>query len=127
MTEAIIDASALLALLNSEPGAGVVAEVIPEGVISAVNLFEVVAKLSEAGVPEDTVHQVIQPLGLDVVPFDEEQAYRAGLLRMVTIDSGISAGDRACLSLAETLGVTALTADEAWAKLSVGAVVKLIR
>ena len=127
MPEAVIDASALLALLNAEPGADVVAEALPGGVISAINLSEVVAKLCEAGVPEKAIHQALQPLGIEIVPFDEEQAYRAGLLRASTQDMGVSLGDRACLSLARMLGVKALTADRAWAGLSVGATIKLIR
>ncbi|MBI2830339.1 MAG: type II toxin-antitoxin system VapC family toxin [Chloroflexi bacterium] len=127
MPEAVIDASALLALLNVEPGAGMVAEALPNGVISSVNLSEVVAKLSDAGMPENAIRQALQPLGLEIVPFDEEQAYQAGLLRTATQDMGLSLGDRACLSLAKTLGVVALTADRAWSGLSVGATIKVIR
>jgi ribonuclease VapC len=125
--EAVIDASALLALLNAEPGADIVSEALPGGVISAVNLSEVVAKLCEVGIPEEAIHQALQPLGLEIVPFNEEQAYQAGLLRTVTHDMGISLGDRACLSLAIMLGVVALTADRAWAELSIGAKIKMIR
>jgi ribonuclease VapC len=127
MPEVVVDASALLALLNAEPGTDVVAEALPGGVISAVNLSEVVAKLCEAGMPEKAIHQALQPLGLEIVPFDEEQAYQAGLLRTATQNIGVSLGDRACLSLAKMLGVSALTADRAWAGLSVGATIKVIR
>jgi ribonuclease VapC len=127
MPEAVIDASALLALLNDEPGADVVAEALPQGVISAVNLSEVVAKLCDAGMPEKAIHQALQPLGIEIVPFDEEQAYQAGLLRSSTQDFGISLGDRACLSLAKKLGIEALTADRAWAELSIGTTIKVIR
>jgi PIN domain nuclease of toxin-antitoxin system len=123
----VIDASALLALLNDEPGADVVAEALPEGVISAVNLSEVVAKLCDAGMPEKAIHHALQPLGIEIVPFDEEQAYQAGLLRTSTQDFGISLGDRACLSLAKKLGIDALTADRAWTELSIGTTIKVIR
>ena len=127
MPEAVIDASALLALLNDEPGADVVAEALPQGVISTVNLSEVVAKLCDAGMPEKAIHQALQPLGIEIVPFDEEQAYQTGLLRTSTQDLGISLGDRACLSLAKKLGIDALTADKAWAELSIGTMIKVIR
>jgi PIN domain nuclease of toxin-antitoxin system len=123
----VIDASALLALLNAEPGADIVTEALPGGVISAVNLSEVIAKLCDAGMPEKAIRQALQPLGLEIVHFDEEQSYQAGLLRTSTQDMGISLGDRACLSLAKMLGAVALTADRAWAELSVGATVKVIR
>jgi PIN domain nuclease of toxin-antitoxin system len=125
--EVVIDASAILALLNAEPGADTVIEALPGGIISAVNLSEVVAKLCDAGMPEKAVRQALQPLGLEIVPFDEEQAYQAGLLRTVTHDMGISLGDRACLSLAKMLGVAALTTDKLWAELSIGATIKVIR
>ena len=62
---------------------------------------EIVAKLCQAGMPENAIRQAIQPLGLEVEPFDEEQAYRAGLLLGATQRLGLSLGDRACLSLAK--------------------------
>ena len=127
MPEAVIDASALLALLNSEPGSDVVAEALPEGVISSVNLSEVIAKLCDAGMPEKAIRQALQPLGLEVVAFGEEHAYQAGMLRTSTQNMGISLGDRACLSLAKMKNVIALTADRAWAGLSVGIIIKVIR
>ena len=40
---------------------------------------------------------------------------------------GSALGDRACLGLAQCLGVRALTADQEWAKLSLGISVKVIR
>jgi PIN domain nuclease of toxin-antitoxin system len=125
--ETVIDASALLALLNAEPGEDIVTEALPGGAISAVNLSEVIAKLCDAGMPEKAIRRALQPLGLEVVPFDEEQSYQAGLLRTVTQDTGISLGDRACLNLAKMREAIALTADKAWSRLSVGVTVKVIR
>lgn len=127
MAETVIDASALLALLNDEPGAAIVAEALPQGAMSAVNLSEVIAKLCAAGMPEKAIYQALQPLGLEILPFDEEQTYQAGLLRTSTRSRGVSLGDRACLGLANKLGIPALTADRAWAELSVGVTVKVIR
>lgn len=127
MPEVVIDASALLALLNAEAGADIVAEALPSGVISAVNLSEVVAKLSEAGIPEKAIIRMLQPLGLETIPFDMEQALNAGLLRAMTQGAGLSLGDRACLNLAKMLGLPALTADKAWTEISVGASVRVIR
>ena len=46
----VLDASALLALLQNEPGSDAVAAVLPHAVLSAVNLSEVVAKMVERGV-----------------------------------------------------------------------------
>lgn len=50
MSEAVLDASALLALLNQEPGHEEVVRPIPDAAISAVNLSEVAAKLARGGV-----------------------------------------------------------------------------
>lgn len=127
MPKVVIDASALLALLNAEPGADIIAEAISEAVISTVNLSEVIAKLCAAGMPANAIRQVIQPLGLDIEPFDEEQAYQAGFLHASTQGTGISLGDRACLSLAKMLGVAALTTDKMWKGLAVGTTIKVIR
>jgi PIN domain nuclease of toxin-antitoxin system len=127
MPEIVLDASALLALLNAEPGGDVVTESLPRAVISAVNLSEVIAKLAESGMPEKVVRQVLEPLGLDIAPFDEEQAYQAGLLRARTRELGLSLGDRACLSLGKILNAVVLTADTTWAKLTLGVTVKTIR
>lgn len=127
MTDAVIDASALLALLNGEPGAEIVAGYLTRGIISSVNLSEVVAKLADGGIPEHGIRNTLVPLGLNVSLFDEGQAYTAGLLRAATRDLGLSSGDRACLGLAKTLNVAALTADRAWAQLSIGVTIKVIR
>jgi ribonuclease VapC len=127
MTEFVLDASALLALLNAEPGADIVTEALPGAVISAVNFSETVAKLCGAGMPAKIIHQVLESLGMEVIPFDTEQAYQTGLLWAVTRDAGISLGDRACLSLGKTLGRMVLTADKTWTKLSIGVTVRPIR
>lgn len=123
----VLDASALLALLNSEAGADVVAQSVSEAVISTVNLSEVIGKLCAAGMPEEAIRQALYGLDLEVIPFDEEQAYGAGLLRSVTDEKGLSLGDRACLDTARRLGFSALTVDRVWKELSVGVDVGLIR
>ncbi len=127
MADVVLDASALLALLNSESGAESVAAVLPDAVVSAVNLSEVVAKLAEAGMPEKAIRDALQALPLSIAPFDREQAYEAGLLRPSTRGMGLSLGDRGCLRLAQRLGVPALTADKSWGRLAVGVKVRVIR
>jgi ribonuclease VapC len=127
VSKTVIDASALLALLNAEPGADIVADALPDGAISAVNLSEVIAGLSAAGMPENAIRQALRSLGLEIIPFDEEQAYQAGLLYTSTREAGLSLGDRACLGLSVTLGISALTADRVWAGLPVGITIQVIR
>jgi len=112
---AVLDASALLALLQNEPGAEVVAARLPQCVMSAVNLSEVVAKLVDRGLPEADLRAALDMLDIDVRDFDTEAAYAAGELRRITRSAGLSLGDRACLALAMRLGAAAVTADRGWA------------
>ncbi len=123
----VLDASALLAAMLGERGADVVAEHFSDACISAVNLSEVVAKLSERGVPDDDIRESLADLDLDVRDFDTAQAMRAGVLRNLTRAKGLSLGDRACLALASELGATALTTDGAWQDLDLDVAVVLAR
>ncbi len=127
MSNFVLDASAILALLNAERGADLVLDALPKAVLSTVNLAEVVTRLSSHGMPENEIHEALAVLGLEIIPFDEEQAFRAGLLSNVTQSAGLSLGDRACLALATITHSTALTADKAWQSLDIGVPIKLIR
>ena len=123
----VLDASALLALLNAEPGAGTVERALPEAVISAVNLSETVAKLTDIGVPEAEAWQAAADLVPVVVDFDAEAARQCAKLRVATREHGLSFGDRACLALARRLRLPVLTADRAWRKLSLGIEIRYLR
>lgn len=123
----VLDASALLAVMNDEPGAMIIRDAIPEAVISAVNLAEVVSKLVDGGMPEAQIFDDIGELDISNVSFDVQQAYATGLLRSATRSRGLSLGDRACLNLARHLGLPVLTADRAWAELDLGVEVRLAR
>jgi PIN domain nuclease of toxin-antitoxin system len=127
MSDYVLDASALLALLNEEDGAGLVQEVLPHAVVSAVNLAEVVTRLVAIGMPEREIRDGLTLLGLKIIPFEEEGAFVSGFLYAKTKPLGLSLGDRACLGLAKTRGATALTADRTWQDLNIGVKVKLIR
>ncbi len=127
MSSVVLDASALLALLNAEPGADTVAAALPEAVIGAVNYAEVVSKLAEAGLSEAELRETLDGLALDVRPFDRAQAHAAGLLRPATRARGLSLGDRACLALGRALQAPVLTTDSAWEGLDLGVEVRQIR
>lgn len=125
----VIDASAVLALLFAEPGAGVVRAHLRGGVIGTANLVEVLSKLSDKGMPAAQASQAVELLGLEVTPMTEAQARRAAALRPATRSAGLSLGDRACLALAAELGLPALTADRGWTTVAaaVGVNVQVIR
>lgn len=110
----VLDASALLCLLNGEAGAERVAQALPAAVIGAANLAEVVGKLRDRGLSVGKVAEVLGGLHLDVRLLTPAQGYAAGHLRPATRSFGLSLGDRACLALAAELDAPALTADKAW-------------
>lgn len=117
MSEAVLDSSAILALLLGEPGAAKVRDALPGGLLSSVNLAEVVSKLCERGMPAAEAMMAVASIGVDIVSFDAEQAHLAGEMRPATRAAGLSLGDRACLALARQRGLPTLTADAAWAGL----------
>jgi ribonuclease VapC len=127
VSEVVLDASALLAVLRAEPGAEQVERRLEGARIGAVNLSEVVAKLNEDDVPEAEIRRAIGRLELDVHAFDAEHAYIAGILRHATRALGLSFGDRACLALAQSLGALVLTADRSWSRLDLGIAIDVIR
>ena len=127
MSKFVVDASAILALLNQEKGSEEIAQGISNAVISSVNLSEVVAKLAEGGITEKDIEQILVNLSLEVVPFSQEQALTAGMLRPSTKFLGLSLGDRACLGLGISLNLPVLTTDQVWANLNLGVEVRLIR
>ena len=127
MTSVVLDASALLAMLNSEPGSGAVQESLPGAAISAVNLSEVISKLSERGMPEPAIRAALEGLGLEVHPFDADAAYSTARLRTATKPYGLSLGDRTCLALGLALKAPVLTADRTWKKLKLGVKIRAIR
>jgi len=130
---AVLDASALLALLLDEPGAQRVEEALAEGAaISAVNLAEALSKLAERGGDPKGVRDRLKREGilgevLVVFPFTEEDALWVARFRPLTRSLGLSLGDRACLALAQRLNLPALTVDASWGALSLGVAVEVVR
>jgi ribonuclease VapC len=127
VTDVVLDASAVLALVHREPGAERVKAVLPLAALGSVNLAEVVTKLVERRVPLDTIADLLRHFDLDLHPFDEALAFEAGALRASTSGRGLSLGDRACLALARRLGARVLTADRAWRDLDLGVQVEMLR
>lgn len=124
---AVLDSSAVIALLRQEPGHQVVADHLSDAVISTVNWAEIVQKVLTRGWPMSAVRG-LRSLGVHVLPFTAAEAERSAELWEVTRSAGLSLGDRACLAV--TVGIpdgTAVTADRAWADLDVGVPVQLIR
>lgn len=123
----VFDSSAVLAIAFGEHGADRAADALGDGVLSAVNASEVIARLVERGASDEDARESLQGFGLAIRPFDEGLAIAAGLLRRSTRTHGLSLGDRACLALARRERATVLTADRSWANLELDLEIEFIR
>lgn len=128
----MLDASAVLALVQGEPGAGTVADLLRDAVMSTVNWAEVAAKVHGAtangsGAGAADLRYELCALGLRLVEFSAEQADTAGELQRGTRELGLSLGDRACLALGIARNETVFTADRAWQRVRLGVDVEVIR
>jgi ribonuclease VapC len=128
MNRVVLDASALLAVLNQEPGAETLTpEVLSGAILSTVNLAEVQGKLVGRGLRPEEAWEAVVSLIREAVPFTAEHARLAGDLVAETRPLGLSLGDRACLALGLTLNAPVYTADKSWKKVKVGARIHVIR
>lgn len=117
MKSAILDASAVLAVLFREAGAELVRSHLASARISSLNYCEVLTQTRKLTQSLEDAKRYLDRLNLRVVPFDTEQAALAAKLSPMLEPHGLSLADRACLSLAMRDGGMVLTADRAWAKL----------
>ena len=123
----VLDASAVLAVIWDEPGCDLVLDSIDDAVMSAVNYAEVLTKISDRGVEGKSAKALLAGLAVEIIGFDKAQAETVSQLRTQTRHLGLSLGDRACIALATSKGWPVLTADKAWAQLSISVEVKLVR
>ena len=114
MTPIVLDASALIAMLKQEAGGDMVAQVIGDTKITAINYAEVISHFCHAGMPIAEVDAMLRPLPLVIVSADEKLARLAGHLRTLTSSAGLSLGDRFCLALAQLENLPAWTSDRKW-------------
>ena len=128
MNSIVLDASALLAVLNREPGAErLTPQLLSAAISSTVNLAEVQSKLVSRGIkPDEAWEATISPTRESAV-FTDEQAKIAGSLIARTSAFGLSIGDRACLALGIALKAPVYTADRSWKNLKLGVRIHLVR
>lgn len=128
MSRIVLDASALLAVLNAEPGSNELsAEVLSISASSTVNLAEVQTKLVDRGLSPDSAWAAIRSVPSEAIDFTTEQAKTAGSLIAQTRPLGLSLGDRACLALGLALKAPVYTADRSWKNLKLGVRIHVIR
>ena len=112
--QVLLDASAVLAWLQQEPGSEVVDAVLDQALISTVNAAEVVHKLISKGATADRAWKIFDQICLTTVDFNFEMSRTSS---QYSGTKGLSLGDRACLGTASTLGIQVLSSDQRWADL----------
>ncbi len=128
MSRIVLDASALLAILNGEVGAEqLTPRLLSDAIASTVSLAEVQSKLVTRGVdPDDAWDAALSPIR-ESEPFTAEHARIAGDLVARTRPLGLSLGDRACLAVGIALQSAVYTADHSWKGLRLGIRIHHIR
>lgn len=127
MAEAVLDASAILAMLRSEPGAAEVESIIANAIVSNVNEAEVIGKLIFRGYTAEQALETVRNLPYRLAELDVALARRAGVLWQATKPQGLSLADRCCLALAERERLPALTTDSSWSNVNIDVEIRLIQ
>ena len=113
----IFDTSALLAIINNEPGAEVVQNHISSAGMCTANIAEVVTYLVRNDYTDEIKLQqiinLVKPIALDV-----PTAINAGTMTNITKKLGLSLGDRSCLATAKLLDIPVYTADKKWSEIA---------
>lgn len=129
MSQVVLDSSALVALIRSEAGADMVEPLLPETIMSAVNVAEVVKVLQRKGFSYDEATLSVSTLVGEISPYSRNEAYQSASFEEISKRYGLSLGDCACLALSKERSLPALTADKAWKEAAnhISADVRLIR
>ena len=128
MSNVVVDASILLAVIHRERGfEKVTPDLLARAVVSTVNLAEVQGKLVSAGWSRDEAWEDATGLVSEVLPFTADHARVAGNLIVETRLLGLSLADRACLALGLAAKATVYTADRSWKDLKLGLRIQMIR
>lgn len=128
MNKPVLDSSAILAVVNAEPGHEKLSgELLTHAVASTVNLAEGHAKLLSRGWPSDLAWQDANGPIDEAIPFEPEHARIAGDLVSATRHLGLSLGDRACLALALALNAPVYTTDKSWKSLKLKIPIHVLR
>ncbi len=114
--QVVLDASAVLAYLQGEPGSAAVEQALQTQncVVTAANQAEIIVKALDRGVGTDAIQAILAELPYAVVDVQAADGVLAGLMRPATRAWGLSLGDRLCLAVAQRLKARVLTADRTW-------------
>ena len=112
----VLDASAILAFLQGEPGEDVVRQALQDGlcVVSAAHQAEIIAKCLDRGGDRATIEIILTELAYKVIDITGDDGAQAGWMRRDTRNMRLSLGDRLCLAAAQRLKARVVTADRPW-------------
>jgi PIN domain nuclease of toxin-antitoxin system len=128
MNRVVLDASAVMVVINGEAGADkLTPQILSNATASTVNLAEVYGKLLQRGFTPEHAWTAANGTIQEAVAFTTEQAKTAGDLVAETRALGLALGDRACLALGISLHAPVYTADRSWKNLKVGVRIHVIR
>lgn len=120
----VFDSSAVLAIMYDEPGRAIAEARLSGGVVSTVNVAEVLGDYVASGRGDlAAARRAFDGLDLPVAEPDYDQAARAVELKRPKL----SLGDRFCLALGEARGDRIVTADQAWATIDLNVPLEFIR
>ena len=122
---ALLDASAVLAWLQQEPGGAEIKRLLDGGLITAASWSEVLQKVSQHGGDIDEVGLLLRALGLKVTDVTRADGERAA--HLWNRSNPLSLADRLCLAAAHRLGLPAVTAESRWVQSDSGVDVQLTR
>jgi len=124
----ILDASALLALIQEETGAEIIKPLLKFSVMSAVNVTETLSVLQRTNISPEEGLTLITDIVTTIVPFDLEQAEQVAKLHPLVQPQGLSLADRACIALGIKLQIPIYTADRIWDEIKLDNIdIRLIR
>ena len=128
MNKCVLDASAILAIVNHEPGhEKLTPRLLNESVASAVNVAEAHSKLVSLGWKPKEAWEDARGLISETISFDDLQARMMGDLIPQTRPFGLSFGDRACLALGLLLKAPIYTAEKSWTRIGLATPIHVIR
>lgn len=130
MNKVVLDASALLALINNEKGAEKIEPLIGNTLMCSVNVTEVASKVYDllGNNNEELCKLSVEPFLYSIIDFDKSLCYSAAALKALTKHKGLSLGDRACIATGLYFDLPVYTADKVWGELDIPNLkLKLIR
>ena len=129
MPRCLLDASAVLAWLFGERGERLVDRMLEHAAISTVNLAEVLYRADEKGMPTEGLQRDLEALGVQVVPFIDEDARLLVEVRRTARRQGVrlSLADCCCLATGVRCNLPVVGGDQVWESLPLGVEVLPLR